>query len=288
MTIAVGILATDGVVIAADTQETVGSHKADESKILIANQGLERGKAGAMAVTGSGDAGYLDSLNQELCGAFLKKKTWQGATLLTKTKKIVREFHDDHIVPYARFPEHDRPQVNLVIGTQYEDRYGLWTSEKSTLSISRKFGAVGLGRAYAQVMLKRFWAPMTAVQAASLAAFVIFHVKNSVDGCGNQTQIVIIKDRFAKWVGQPNIDLLENAYGEYATHENLMLHFILGLDLRQPDLKNEMMVFCSRLQQDRKHIHEAQEFTMTSFHAGRPELDQPEMVRPPKKSTSRT
>ncbi|MFY9790583.1 MAG: hypothetical protein WAJ99_05340 [Candidatus Sulfotelmatobacter sp.] len=283
MTIAVGILAHDGIVVAADTQETVGSHKADESKILIANQGLEQDKAGAIALTGAGDAGYLDSLNQDLCAAFLKKKIWSPAALLTKSKNILKDFHNDHVVPYARFPEHDRPQVNLVMGAQFSNNYCLWTTEKSTLHVSRKYCAVGLGRAYAQVMLKRFWAPMNTVQATSLAAFVIFHVKNTVDGCGNQTQIVIIKDGFAKWVGQPNIDLLENAYENYATHENLMLHFILGLDLRQTDLKNEMLVFCSRLQQDRKHIHDAQEFTMTSYHAGRPELDQPEMVRRPKK-----
>jgi len=240
-----------------------------------------------VAVTGAGEAGYLDSLNQELCGAFVTRKTWTSATWLAKSRKIVKSFHDDYVVPYARFPEHDRPQLDLVIGTQLPTSYSLWSTEKSALSFSRKYCAVGLGRAYAQVMLKRFWVAMTTVQAASLAAFVIFHVKNSIDGCGNQTQIVIIKDGFAKWVEQPNIDLLENAYGQYAMHENLMLHFILGLDLRQPDLKNEMLVFCSRLQKDRKDIHDAQEFTMTSFHAGRPELDQPQMVRPPKQSVSR-
>jgi hypothetical protein len=114
-------------------------------------------------------------------------------------------------------------------------------------------------------------------------AFVIFHVKNTVDGCGNQTQIVIIKDGFAKWVGQLNIDLLEYDFQTYAAHENLMLHFILGLDLRQSDLKNELAVFSARLKKDREDIGSAQEFTMTSYHAGRPELDQPEMARGPKK-----
>ena len=42
---------------------------------------------------------------------------------------------------------------------------------------------------------------MDTAKAALLAAFVIFHVKNTVDGCGNQnSEIVIIKDGFAKWV----------------------------------------------------------------------------------------
>jgi 20S proteasome alpha/beta subunit len=279
VTIAIGILAADGIVIAADTQETVGSHKADESKLLIANQGSERDKAGAIVVTGAGDSGYLDSINQELCAAFLRKRKWTPATLFAQSKKHVKQFHHDHVVPFSNFPEHDRPQASLIIGAHIDGSCCLWSTEKSTLATGKKHCSVGLGRAYAQVMLRRFWAPMDTVKAASLAAFVIFHVKNTVDGCGSQTQIVILKNGHAAYVSQPNINLLECAFEEYSLHENMMLHFILGLDLMMDDIKSELMVMSTRLKKDREDIGHAQQFTLSSYHRGRRPLEQPEMVR---------
>jgi hypothetical protein len=201
VTIAIGLLATDGIILAADTQEIVGSHKADESKLLTANQGLERDHAGAMAITGAGNAGYLDSMHQEICGVFLAKKRWTPAALLARTKKCLRQFHYEHVTPFAQLPDNDRPELRSVIGAQVGNSYCLWSTEKSTLSVGKKYCAVGLGRPYAQVMLRRFWTPMDTAKAASLAAFVIFHVKNTVDGCGNQTQIVIIEG----WVREMGI-----------------------------------------------------------------------------------
>ena len=93
MTIAIGLLASDGIVLAADTQEIVGSMKSDESKLIVANRGAEKEKAGALAITGAGDAGYLDSINMEICTAFVAGKSWTGARLLAKLKKQVKEFH---------------------------------------------------------------------------------------------------------------------------------------------------------------------------------------------------
>jgi len=277
VTIAIGIIARDGLVIAADTQETVGGHKSDESKLLVANQGLAKEKLGAMAVTGAGDAGYLDSLNQELCAAFLSKKKWPKDSLLRKTKKVVRQFHDDNVVPYAKWPEHDRPQLSLVIAAQTDKINALWSTDRSAVSMAKRYCAVGLGSAYAQVMLRRFWTKMDTVKAASLAAYVIFHVKNTVDGCGKQTQIVILKDGFASWISQSNLNLLEGAFDNYVTHENLMLHFILGLDLRQPNIEHELTVFGLRLKKNREDINSAQEFVMTSYRSGETPVDQPEM-----------
>ena len=93
MTIAIGLLASDGIVLSADTQEIVGSMKSDESKLIVANRGAEKEKAGALAITGAGDAGYLDSINMEICTAFVAGKSWTGARLLAKLKKQVKEFH---------------------------------------------------------------------------------------------------------------------------------------------------------------------------------------------------
>ena len=110
MTIAIGVIANDGVVIAADTQETIGSTKTDESKMLIANRGMKGAEAGAFAISGSGEAGYLDTLNQDLCDSFIKRN-WTMPTFTKQAKKVVKEFHNDHVVPFGKF--RDCPEVSL-------------------------------------------------------------------------------------------------------------------------------------------------------------------------------
>src|SRR5207247_11290193 len=71
MTIAIGLLATDGVVIAADTQESAGypgDMKSSGTKILWAlrSNASNPPVTGAFAVSGAGTVGYLDAVNQKL------------------------------------------------------------------------------------------------------------------------------------------------------------------------------------------------------------------------------
>lgn len=284
MTIAIGLLASDGIVLAADTQEIVGSMKSDESKLLIANRGRKPDKSGALAITGAGDAGYLDSISMDICSAFVAQKAWTGVKFVTKLKKLVKDFHNDHIVPYGKFPDHDRPQASLVVGADFSDSsFGdyraLWSTEKSTVSFAKRYCAVGLGRAQAYVMLRRFWAQMDTTKAATLAAYILFHVKHSIDGCGNETQIVIVKDGFAEYIDPANIGLLQHYFDERAAYENQLLHFGLGMELPEDDVKHTLARFSSLLLENRKRIIDLQDFRMSSYQRGRRPVDQPEVRR---------
>ena len=92
-------------------------------------------------------------------------------------------------------------------------------------------------------MLRRFWTKMDTTKAASLAAYILFHVKHSVDGCGNETQIVIMKDGYAGYLSPSNIELLEHYFDERAAYENRLLHFGLGMDSPEDDIKPRWQEF---------------------------------------------
>ena len=68
MTIAIGILASDGVIIAADREEGDGYLKTDRGKISQVFRGLF--PAGSIAVTGAGDAAALDEVSNLITDAF--------------------------------------------------------------------------------------------------------------------------------------------------------------------------------------------------------------------------
>src|SRR5260370_16462518 len=60
MTIALGILTPDAVVIGADTEQTWGYLKTSGTKVFT------KEAHGAIAVTGSGTTGYIEAFSQEL------------------------------------------------------------------------------------------------------------------------------------------------------------------------------------------------------------------------------
>jgi 20S proteasome alpha/beta subunit len=277
VTIAIGVVGTDGVVIAADTQETIGATKTDESKMLIANRGIKMAKHGALAISGAGDGSYLDTLNQELCSSFMSRN-WDMPSFASRAKKIVRSFHLDHVVPFGKF--RDCPEIYVVAGAQLGDDICLWESDKSTFRPCRKYSAVGIGHAYARVMLRRYWTEMDVIKAASLAAFVIFKVKESVEACGNHTQIAIIKNGYAEYLSQPKIDMLEYAFDEYGAFETLAFQFILGLDLTEANIENELAKFSAKLRSIRTDIETTHRFDMARRRAGVRPTDEPEIRRP--------
>jgi hypothetical protein len=166
-----------------------------------------------------------------------------------------------------------------VIGTHLNGRGVLWSTQKSTVSGGKRYFAVGIGESYASVQLRRFWIPMDTIRAASLAAYITYQIKNSVDGCGKETQIVTIKEGHAAYLSQDNITLLEHAFEERTRQENLTLHFSLGLDFTADDVNFALARFSSLLLKNRNDIKDCQRFKMSSYHFGKRPLDEPEMMR---------
>ena len=64
----IGLLASDGIVIAADREEGDGYLKNDTGKIATSYKGLE--PIGVMAVTGAGTGLYIDEVSDILRATF--------------------------------------------------------------------------------------------------------------------------------------------------------------------------------------------------------------------------
>jgi 20S proteasome alpha/beta subunit len=229
MTIALGIIASDGLVIAADTQETyAGVHKVEQCKVLSANHYVTGKSRGAISASGAGSAGQLDSINEEICEAFLHQQPMRLKVTRANIKQQISEFQREHIAPFALLPDYERPSVSLIIGASAGQERALWTSDKSTLRQCRWHGAVGIGAPQANGMLTRFWAYENIQFATLLAIYILFNVKQQVDGCGKQTQVVQIRDNQAAYYPIENIAALEEIFGRYQAIEEGTLRGVLG------------------------------------------------------------
>ncbi len=209
MTIALGVSGHGGLVIAADTLESygyAGAAKLSTSKItcfydniltqlpdkLPKNQAFTLSDLGGCAITGAGDSEYVEYLTRELGATFLDKENQRlhGESLRIALEKPLRKFHARHI---ARFypAEAWLSQVQLLLGIQRGIRHpDLLIATRTTLRNASPFAAVGAGAQQALLLLDRLWTGDAIEDLTLLAAYVLYAVKETVEGCGKNSQIV--------------------------------------------------------------------------------------------------
>jgi hypothetical protein len=233
MTIALGIVASDGVILAADTQETyAGLFKLDQGKILAAAGTPLEKQVGGFGVTGAGSSVHLDSISQELCSAYLDAKSREPDVVHTLVKGRVSNFYREHIVPCSQLPEYERPSMQLLVGFHSGNWNRLWTTDKSVVRLCR-YGAVGIGAAHANHMLSRLCPEtMDVTRAVALAAYVLYYVKRHVDGCGNQSQIAVMANNRTGTFPPERVDVMEEQFGLFADTEKQLVHYALGFPVK--------------------------------------------------------
>lgn len=192
MTIAIGILASDGLVIAADSQETIpGFWKVEQDKIMAAHQ-VHAGLAqGGIGISGAGLGVYVDELSQRWIRTFTDNPLALTVELQALLDNELEDFHERKVVPFSGYPVNERPEIYLLAACARNGWRSPWESSLNVLTDRTPVGyaAVGVGAMHARTLLGRFYSRFhfDLARAVLLAAYVLFHVKESVDGCGKRT-----------------------------------------------------------------------------------------------------
>lgn len=247
MTIGIGLLARGGVVVAADTQTGIPNDvKMGYGRIAFAERGF--------AITGAGNASYIEALRFSEVEWYLENN--RDLTLQNIEDHLVdrvAEFHENHILPFAQYQSYERPDVQLLIAARKDQRYCLWSTENNTLIPRWQYGAVGIGGMFAKTLLHQFWITDGDVGIMSLlAAYVVFRVKEHIDGCGHDTDIVVLHGGGAQYANRKKIRQLEEIFREYSWLEAGMLHHALRPE--QLEVEKECERLSKRLETLRAEI----------------------------------
>lgn len=194
MTICIGIRSQEGIVIAADAQETDGYSKRAQQKIFTWG-GLQAGSAGpshlpvGCVITGAGDAGFIDSFYQKLMGKLrLDLTASEFEEILTNE---IKEFYLEHVLP-ARHVEPDA-DLRMLVGIYFGFRTGLYLTYKSTVQNSLAYSAIGIGAESALQILAEMPLIRSLRETEVIAAYIIWRIKESSLHCGKYTDIVSIR-----------------------------------------------------------------------------------------------
>jgi 20S proteasome alpha/beta subunit len=188
MTIAIGLLGNHGVVLAADTQETItGYTKENVGKVPIS---IFDNLTAVFA--GAGDSDYIESAMEKA------REKLGDCKDLKEVKEYLEErlvgYFDGYLANWAMFPQNERPTVEMLIGIAMKDGdCGLFHFRGTSFySVDRK--AIGTGIILANDLLSEYCLDIQDLsQLTSLAVFCMKKVKDRVDGCGGGTDIVVLK-----------------------------------------------------------------------------------------------
>jgi hypothetical protein len=229
VTIAIGLLSNVGIVFAADTQLTHdGFMKSDEGKLSLTlcpvydEQARALSKTRSLGVTGSGNAQYIKEMRRRFGVRFATLRTAEEViNPQVALQEELSKMHADHIVPFDRYAPNERPEIFMILGAQIGPKKQIWSTEKNLLVPEDNYAAVGIGASYAKILLSRFYppAPPNLALATLIAAYVIFNVKETIDGCGKGTSIFSTTESLPSLLGGREIRALEEVFRKYARLE---------------------------------------------------------------------
>lgn len=196
MTIGAGFICKDGIVVAADTQETTGYAgylKGEKLKIDYSQQGTW-----SIAIVGAGDSNYVEMCAQKILNSCAITENSPCPTV-HEIEAIGMEVFRTHFLPLNVYPANERPIASMLIAIQEKNgRTALveWNGASFVSYYPCKFIGAGeqMGSHLARkVQLSNFFTN-TALKVAGLAIYILDQVKATVETCGGNTDVVILQN----------------------------------------------------------------------------------------------
>jgi 20S proteasome alpha/beta subunit len=208
MTIAAGFTCSDGLVLCADTQETItGYAKVNTQKMTQIETPFYN-----MVFTGSGDSGLIDMTVQLMEQALTLTQQLSGVWEIEKTlRESLVDTFNRHIAPWSQFAETERPITpDLLIGLQFPAATLLYRAGGTTLRRVYESQCVGTGVVLAKsLMAKMFHHGLSIAQGWLIALYTLYQAKTWVDGCGGNSDILLLSNRDRKITRIPTSDITE-------------------------------------------------------------------------------
>jgi hypothetical protein len=195
VTIVAGFKCYEGIVLCADTQETVGDSKRNVPKLRfepasITNCGVPDHEL-AVGFCGAGNNGvFMDEMVD---------RAWedvQTATSLDEAcdlaKGSIKRYHREAIQNYQTGY---CPEVELIYGIKMHGSSRLFYSLGPAVTERNTYATAGKGLYLADFLASRMYVDhINLKQCVILAAYTLFQAKENVDGCGGESHIAILRN----------------------------------------------------------------------------------------------
>lgn len=193
MTIIAGFKCFQGIVLCADTQETISNlSKRNVPKLRFEpSSGPHHGDRLAAIFCGAGENGaFIDKLVET---------AWEDAQLATSLDEACCEMEKSIKSTYQEFGQVYQagycPSAELIYGIKMHNACRLFSAHGPIVNEKNEYEASGAGYYMADFLAKRmFGTHLTLHQCVILAAYILLQAKEHVDGCGGESHIAVLRE----------------------------------------------------------------------------------------------
>jgi 20S proteasome alpha/beta subunit len=216
MTIAAGFPCSDGLVLCADTQEVIYSYAKVNTQKMTQIKTPEYN----VAFTGSGDTGLLEMTIQAMVKALMLTDPEPHSIVEVEEtlRGVLIEIFNRHVAPYYQFPSDERPNADLLIGVQYSGMTLLYRAYGTSFFQVHEPQCVGSGVVLGKSLIGQlFDSSMSIAQGWLVALYVLNQAKTWVDGCGGNTDILLLsnKDKKVTRIPTTEVEDLESHFKQF-------------------------------------------------------------------------
>jgi 20S proteasome alpha/beta subunit len=243
MTIAAGFRCSDGPVLCADTQEVIYSYaKVNTQKMTqIESQHYN------IVFTGAGDSGLIDMTVQLMDQALSKSKKSAAWEIEDVLRESLVDTFNRHIAPWSQFPVEERPPMpDLLIGLQYDAAALLYHATGTTFRRAYESQCVGTGVVLAKSLIAKFFDyEMSIAQGWLIALYILYQAKTWVDGCGGNSDILLLSNRNRKITRIPTTEVadMEQHFAAFDVHLRPVFMAVADRNISQTEVNDRIQQF---------------------------------------------
>lgn len=194
MTIIAGFRCEDGIVLCADSQETIGTAKRSVPKLHYEPCEPVEGDEDhfsnlGVAFCGAGDGPFIDKLVHEAWSACKRERNIDDvcSVIEDSIKDTYREFGKIYQAGLC-------PEAQLIYGVKMDGKSKLFSAVGPLVNEKFEYDSGGVGHYMADFLASKLHCNWLGVrQAAILAAYILLEASEHVDSCGGDPQIVALR-----------------------------------------------------------------------------------------------
>jgi len=209
MTVAAGYVCNEGVVLCADTQESIPGYTKTAANKLMA---FQFDKVTLVFAGAGNNAVQVDETVYEIARN-IEEAAQNGVQLRKALRKCLGE-----LFPREHYPRPGGHEVDILMAVQSNTGIELLRIADCNVAPVAKMVCIGSGVVLGAQLLERHYnRKVSLFDAALISLYVLYHVKQWVDGCGGKTDIAIISKADGKMSFMPTdeVEKIEKYCGAY-------------------------------------------------------------------------
>lgn len=195
-----GFRCQDGIVVCADTQETLGSAKRNVPKLEFtkgptwsAEQNEMVNHDLALALCGAGDGPFVDKIASRAWDAL------RGVADIVEASDSVESMIKETYQEFGQiYQPGSFPEAELIYGITIGGQSRLFQA-CGPVVLEKSYASSGIGHYLADFLAERMGANgehgwLTTRQCVAVAAYILFQAKEHVEGCGGNSNIAVLRE----------------------------------------------------------------------------------------------